>query len=192
MTNELLAKIKEAIRLSDNVGRSRGMNNYATNTTALTKLLDLEEEIKRDLAALASQGVEPAAWDVRNAEISYRGIFATEREAKATADQHDEAGYSQAKVTPLYARHPAPPAGISPAPLAGEWRPIETAPRSVQPILVLKEGRRMAIETGHYAHNMMHAAKVDGEECGFTHWMPLPAAPRAALSQGDVSGEGAK
>jgi hypothetical protein len=102
-----------------------------------------------------------------------------------TADPGEGPWYSAETVRSLLRTPPAPPAGISPAPLAGEWRPIETAPRSVQPILVLKEGRRMAIETGHYAHNMMHAAKVDGEECGFTHWMPLPAAPRADLNPDD-------
>lgn len=58
-----------------------------------------------------------------------------------------------------------------------EWQPIETAPRSAEPILTIKQGGRIAIETGHYLHNMMHAAKVDGEECNYTHWMPLPAAP---------------
>jgi len=52
-------------------------------------------------APAATQG-EAVAWDVRNAEISYRAIFATEAEARTVADQHDEAGYSQAVVTPLY------------------------------------------------------------------------------------------
>lgn len=128
-----------------------------------------------EAAALASQAAEPVAKAVGG------GIASDLISVRVLARSQIEPGAL------LYA---APPAGISPAPLAGEWRPIETAPRSVQPILVLKEGRRMAIETGHYAHNMMHAAKVDGEECYFTHWMPLPAAPRAALSQGEVSGEG--
>lgn len=57
-------------------------------------------------AAAVAGGVfvkgHPAAWDVRNVEISYRAIFATEREAKAMVEQHDEAGYSQATITPLY------------------------------------------------------------------------------------------
>jgi hypothetical protein len=35
----------------------------------------------------------------------------------------------------------------------------------------------MAIETGWYARNMLYASKVDGEECYFTHWMPLPPPP---------------
>lgn len=58
-----------------------------------------------------------------------------------------------------------------------EWKSIETAPRSVKPILVVSEGRRIRIETGHYVHNMLHAAKIDGEDCYFTHWMPLPPLP---------------
>ena len=59
----------------------------------------------------------------------------------------------------------------------GDWQTIETAPQSADPILVLKQSGVIAIETGHYAHNMMHAAKVDGEACYFTHWMPLPKPP---------------
>jgi hypothetical protein len=58
-----------------------------------------------------------------------------------------------------------------------EWQPIETAPRSADPILIFNGGGRIRIETGHYAHNMLHASKVDGEECYFTHWMPLPQPP---------------
>ena len=57
------------------------------------------------------------------------------------------------------------------------WQPIETAPLSAMPILTFNEGGRIWIETGYYVHNMLHAAKIDEEECYYTHWMPLPAAP---------------
>lgn len=60
------------------------------------------------------------------------------------------------------------------------WMPIESAPKSADPILVVTQDRRIKIETGFYAHNLMHAAKIDAEECVFTHWMPLPPAPGAA------------
>lgn len=58
-----------------------------------------------------------------------------------------------------------------------EWQPIETAPQSPEPILILNQSGRMAIETGHFACNMLAAAKIDGDECYFTHWMPLPKPP---------------
>lgn len=61
---------------------------------------------------------------------------------------------------------------------ADAWQPIESAPRSIQPLLIAKRDGRISIETGHYAHHMMYAAKVDGEDCSFTHWMPLPTHPR--------------
>lgn len=45
---------------------------------------------------------EPVAWEVRNAEISFRAVFGTEREARLVADEHDESGYSQAVVRALF------------------------------------------------------------------------------------------
>jgi hypothetical protein len=58
-----------------------------------------------------------------------------------------------------------------------EWQPIETAPHSAAPILTFNQRGRMAIETGFYVINMLHAAKIDEEECYYTHWMELPAPP---------------
>lgn len=57
------------------------------------------------------------------------------------------------------------------------WMPIESAPHSADPILVISQSGRISIETGYYAHNMLHAAKVDGEECFYTHWHALPTPP---------------
>lgn len=73
----------------------------------------------------------------------------------------------------------------APLPVAEGWRPIATAPRSIQPLLVYNENGRHSIETGHYVHNMMHAAKIDGEGCFYTHWMPLPAPPQSSHKEGD-------
>lgn len=53
-----------------------------------------------------------------------------------------------------------------------EWQPIETAPASKEDILLISQSGRMSVETGHYARNMLH-----GDECNYTHWMPLPALP---------------
>lgn len=68
------------------------------------------------------------------------------------------------------------------AEVEAKWRPIETAPRSAEPILTINQSGRMAIETGYYAHNMMHAAQLDEEECYYTHWMALPASPEEGTS----------
>ncbi|WP_342617162.1 DUF551 domain-containing protein [Rhodoferax sp. GW822-FHT02A01] len=60
------------------------------------------------------------------------------------------------------------------------WRPIESAPSSTEEVLCLSQSGQMKIETGHYLRNMLHSAKIDGEECFYTHWMPLPPAPGTA------------
>lgn len=60
------------------------------------------------------------------------------------------------------------------------WQPIETVPASRDDILLACQNGRMAIETGYYAWNMLDASKQDGDECNYTHWMPLPAPPQEA------------
>ena len=57
------------------------------------------------------------------------------------------------------------------------WQPIETAPATANKVLAFSESGNMKIETGHWLRNMLHAAKVDGDHCNYTHWMPLPAPP---------------
>ncbi|AZG12033.1 MULTISPECIES: hypothetical protein [Cupriavidus] len=51
-------KVVEAIRLADNVGRSRGSNNYALNRRAVEKLVDLKMEIAAMLQAHRHQSGE--------------------------------------------------------------------------------------------------------------------------------------
>lgn len=112
----------------------------------------------------------PVAWEVRNAEISYHAVFATEREARGVADQHDEEGYSQAAVRALYATPPAVmPAAPSDAVLRGiyysahdalglaEWtkraRAALTQPTTMQQapgVHALSEVVRLLREQGHY------------------------------------------
>jgi hypothetical protein len=58
-----------------------------------------------------------------------------------------------------------------------EWQPIETAPHSGAPILTYDRLNRVKVLTGHYMHNMLHSAFIDGDECFYTHWMPLPQPP---------------
>jgi hypothetical protein len=92
----------------------------------------------------------------------------------------------------------APPAGISPAPLAGsEWISIdERLPEHEAEVLVTGfEGNDPSkprwTQIAHF-HKEGSFYDHDTGEAFYppTHWQPLPAAPRAALSQGDVSGEG--
>jgi hypothetical protein len=101
-------------------------------------------------------------------------------------------GYMEGK------REAAPPAGISPAPLAGsEWISIdERLPEHEAEVLVTGfEGNDPSkprwTQIAHF-HKEGSFYDHDTGEAFYppTHWMPLPAAPRAALSQGDVSGEG--
>lgn len=65
------------------------------------------------------------------------------------------------------------------AEIEARWLPIESAPASAEYVLSLNDSGRMKIETGHWLRNMLYAAKVDGEQCNYTNWMPLPAAPGA-------------
>jgi hypothetical protein len=74
----------------------------------------------------------------------------------------------EARVIPLY---PVAPQAV-PA-----WLPIESAPHSADPVLALSESGNMKIETGYWLVNLLQASKVDDENCNYTHWMPLPAAP---------------
>ncbi len=66
------------------------------------------------------------------------------------------------------------------------WQAIESAPRSSERLLVFNQSGRIAIETGHYVHNMMHAASIDEEACYWTHWKPLPPPPVALAQQQEV------
>jgi len=58
------------------------------------------------------------------------------------------------------------------------WQAIEPAPATANNVLAFSESGSMKIESGFWLLNMLHAANVDGEKCNYTHWMPLPAAPK--------------
>lgn len=58
-----------------------------------------------------------------------------------------------------------------------DWQLIETVPQSEERFLVISRSGRITIDTGHFMHNMMHAAKVDGDECFYTHWRIIPPPP---------------
>jgi len=57
------------------------------------------------------------------------------------------------------------------------WKPIETAPASSNHVLSFSTSGNIKIETGHWLRNMLHQSKIDGDDCNYTHWMPLPKAP---------------
>lgn len=67
---------------------------------------------------------------------------------------------------------PAEPPEAKPA----EWLPIETVANNGTHVLCISRSNRISIEAGRHMHDMMAAAKEDGEECFYTHWMPLPVA----------------
>lgn len=64
-----------------------------------------------------------------------------------------------------------------------EWKPIETAPKNGNEILLF--GPCYRDRTGHYAPdvnvgwwgNGIWQTRTPDEEISPTHWMPLPAAP---------------
>ena len=131
---------------------------------------------------------EPVAWEVRNAEISYHAVFATEREARGVADQHDEEGYSQAVVRALF--YATAPSG---------WQPIETAPKDGTYILVSNPaaGGSWVAQFKQFAasgfrfdepwHSVMlnHWHLPDRHGGTPTVWQPLPLPP--APNQGEAS-----
>ena len=79
----------------------------------------------------------------------------------------------------------ATPAPAQPDPLhvaneRGEgWQPIETAPREFHLVLALTRGKQIRLEAGRYLHRVMGAAKIDGDECYYTHWAAVPDLPAA-------------
>ena len=129
----------------------------------------------------------PVAWEVRNSEISYRGMFAAKKEADAMADQLDEEGYSQSTVRALYT--------------APEWQPIETAPKDGTQVLGYGEAAgEIHGPSGICGIEVMNYCGTTGDFAGFdwgiagdayanwfrpTHWMPLPLPP--APNQGEAS-----
>jgi Protein of unknown function (DUF551) len=74
-------------------------------------------------------------------------------------------------VQPLYTAPQAVPS----------WLPISSVPHSADKVLAFSESGNVKIETGYRLVNLLHASKVEGDNCNYTHWMPLPAAPRGAV-----------
>jgi len=74
-----------------------------------------------------------------------------------------------------------------------QWQPIETIPQSGDEFLCLTETGRIKVETGHYMHHHMRAAKADGDSCYYTKWMPLPPlpAPRPSAPTGQINPDSA-
>ena len=88
----------------------------------------------------------------------------------------------------------------------GGWRPIETAPKDGEPILIWKPNERMVGEYMMAAywdnsdepgfvpvggqHRQGYLSSVTGTPQGFpTHWQPLPAPPAAMLDVAPIPGE---
>ena len=86
------------------------------------------------------------------------------------------------------------------------WRPIETAPKDGEPILIWKPNERMVGEYMMAAywdnsdepgfvpvggqHKQGYLSSVTGTPQGYpTHWRPLPAPPAAMLDVAPIPGE---
>ena len=57
-----------------------------------------------------------------------------------------------------------------------EWQPIETVPNEAM-VLVFNRNGRVSLEYCREIHDLIKAANIDGDDCFYTHWMPLPDPP---------------
>ncbi len=76
-------------------------------------------------------------------------------------------------------RQPTPATPLKgPAALAGEWQPIETAPRDGRPVLLNRAGSSL-VHTGIYvtAGNTGWWRDAHGYKCEPSSWRPLPPPP---------------
>lgn len=108
--------------------------------------------------------------DVRLLEtVDYGHVYADE------GTEYAWLSWRAALATPA----PAQPDPLHVANQRGEgWHPIESVPKSPVPVLLFTRGGIIRIETGWYAVNLLAEAIENGEECAFTHWAHLPAAPK--------------
>jgi hypothetical protein len=66
----LIKLVNEFGRVSDNVGRSRGSNNYAVNTGAVERAVQLQDEIDAAISALATQPAAPVVRKSLSASVA--------------------------------------------------------------------------------------------------------------------------
>ena len=57
---------------------------------------------------------------------------------------------------------------------AAVWQPIETAPTGCDQVLALTTDKSIKIVAGIHLHRLIFSARQQGDECYYTHWMPLP------------------
>jgi len=65
------------------------------------------------------------------------------------------------------------------AAIAGQgdaWLPIETVPEHCA-VLIFTSNRGIKIERAEYARRLLEEARLNGEDCFYTHWMHLPDDP---------------
>lgn len=116
------------------------------------------------------------AWPMKDHEL--RELVNTLRDVAINYHATQQLRERIAQVVHPWARPPTQPEGQE------AWQPIETAPKDRTEILCLNSTGRIRIETGTFMHHLLDAAKVDEEECYFTHWAPLPALPAVQAGGG--------
>lgn len=86
--DKLCADIKHMTKLADDVGRSRQSNNYAMNSGAVEKLVDLEASVLDRVAALARRA-EPSVASVDERERRWEGkLDAVWSDLRAMVEKH--------------------------------------------------------------------------------------------------------
>lgn len=158
----------------DNFGRNHCPYEYGLptlNEEANKKMLEIVRT--QLLAAIQAPQGEAVAYGLRSLrdgsftdQIAVCGwVTFGQRLDKLKADPWIKAGI--AEIVPLYAAPASLPA----------WNPIETAPKDEEVLVCSRTGTR-SIVYGMHIHNMIAAAKQDGDDCFYVGWMPLPAAPK--------------
>ena len=131
----LAGKVAIAIRLADDVGRSRGTNVYARNERAVRKLVDLEAEIDADISALAQPALaapvlapSEAALEFPTAELLRIGQMADTAVGSGSRDQSNILSSIADEVAKLLAKETDVPAP------AQVMQPVEASPSLTLPI----------------------------------------------------------
>jgi hypothetical protein len=106
----IFAKVREAIRLADQVGRSRQANNAALNRCAVEKLVDLEMEIEAALRATPPASVMQALAAPASEAASQPGEMGAgvpmRGESIAATWSHDAGAYARCSYCGRYSDNP--------------------------------------------------------------------------------------
>jgi hypothetical protein len=195
--NEMNELLKEALEaLEEAVGTIEGLDGRDNSCDEKLDLGDFRKTIAKLTAALSSVEAKPVAIPVMP-ELALAEDFCAPRDWDE--DQRRDWSQLQAAATnegrlrkhalELHALLAAPLASVEAQSRLSEaqWKPIETAPtegeflvympRETSKIQAARFNSRVRVIGNAFAFDLSHP----------THWMPLPAAPVAALSEGSAN-----